>query len=261
MTQNKLYTKFALTSFKYISLICAVFLIFLEGRHIINGDLNDIRNSLQFNYHLIFRLINLISAFFFILSFFFPQNIGNISVIAFLYSIMLISFEPKNYMGILMYFFGTSVLFARGLLKRNFKIKFSILGILLFSLILTHLRFGLMNFISYFLISAGGILILSLYTFFMFSYFSNALTCEEKKMNLALYPRLTERDCRILQMIQTRTKYSVIAKKENLSEGYLKNRLHFVYEILGTGDKQGFLSYYSDWNIYYNLKELEEEAE
>ena len=92
----------------------------------------------------------------------------------------------------------------------------------------------------------------------MRGYYVNTIVLEEKKLNLALYPKLTERDCRILQKIQRGEKYVFIAKEEGLTEGSLKNRLHIVFDTLETGDKQGFLTYYSDWELYYEFVESDE---
>lgn len=189
---------------------------------------------------------------FFIGTSIFPQKIGGLSCVAYLYAFSIIPAEPENYMGLLMYFLGTSLLIARGHLKKNRKKKLIILGLILILLCLTHLRFGFRIFINYFLGTTGGILVISLYTFFMNAYYANTLVYEEKKLNIANYPKLTERDCRILQKIQKGEKYSVIAKDENITEGSLKNRLHFVFDTMETGDKQGFLSYYDDWKLYYN---------
>ncbi len=79
---------------------------------------------------------------------------------------------------------------------------------------------------------------------------------EDKKLNLASYYKLTERDCRILQKIQNGEKYSIIAKEVNITEGSLKNRLHFVFSTMETGDKQGFLSYYDDYELYFDPADL-----
>lgn len=244
-----IYTKFALRSFRIISFICAIFISLAEIFAIINLHKN-FSFFLQYrNFHNV--ILNFLVLIGLLIILVFPQKIGIMSFISFIYAYWIIIFQPNNYTGILMYFLGISLLFARGLMKKYKKIKLSILICLLYALCLTHLRFGIHNFFQYLLNTTGGILLLSLYIFFMQSYFRNVLVLEEKKLNIASYSKLTERDCRILQSIQKGIKYSVISKEENLSEGSLKNRLHIVFDTLEVGDKQGFISSYEDWELFF----------
>ena len=245
------YTKKALCCFRVISFLCAVLLIFIEVffkkvsiREILQTGILDFSSF----FSNIFNIIVIFLCLFLVL---FPTRFGILSFIAFVYSSAIIVFEPLNGMGILMYFLGTALLFARGLMNKKRKLKLIFLCIFLCLLNLTQLRYGFRNFFYYFLITLGYVFVLCFYTFFMSSYHLNTLVYEDKNLNLAKYPKLNERDYRILQKIQSGDKYANIAKDENLSEGSLKNRLHFVFDTLETGDKQGFLSLYSDWNICY----------
>lgn len=207
-------------------------------------------------YQLMTNITNILALCFFIGTSIFPQKFGGLSFIAYIYAFSIIIIEPENYMGFLMYFLGTSLLIARGHLKKNKKKKLTILGFILILLCLTHLRFGFKNFINYFVNLAGGILVISLYTFFIRGYYANTMVYEDKKLNIASFPKLTERDCRILQRIQKGEKYSVIARDENITEGSLKNRLHFVFSTMETGDKQGFLSYYDDYELFFESEDV-----
>ncbi|MCR4735989.1 MAG: hypothetical protein K5829_13395 [Treponema sp.] len=248
------YTKYALRCFRIISVIYALFLVFTEVMHFFTRTsvINIIKDA-TINYSDLFtRIVNFIVIVLFIIIAVFPKKIGLLSCTAFFYSFTIIPFEPQNYMGLLMYVLGISILLARGLMKNHKKTKLIILGCVYFALLLTHLRFGFHNFINYFVINAGGILVLALAIFFFHGYYLNTIMFEGKKLNLALYPKLNERDCRILQGIQKREKYSVIANNEGITEGTLKNRLHEVYNILECGDKQGFLSYYEDWELLFD---------
>lgn len=82
-------------------------------------------------------------------------------------------------------------------------------------------------------------------------YYLNTVYYEYKKLNIALYQGLNERDCRILKSIQQGQKYYVIAKDLNISLGHLKNRLHFIFTTIQCGDKQGFMSFYDDYDIIF----------
>lgn len=252
------YTKYALRCFRIISIVCSILLLIIEPYNIqyLTREISNLQESFPYSL-LICDIINIITLFFFMFSTFFPKKFGGLSIVAFLYATTLIIFEPENYMGILMFFLGTSLLFVRGLLKKHKKTKLILLGILLLVLCLTSLRFGVKVFLNYFITNLGGILVISIFIFFMRSYYANTLIYEDKKLNLASFPKLTERDCRILQKIQKGEKYIVIAKDENITEGSLKNRLHFVFDTMETGDKQGFLSYYDDWELYYKPDNLE----
>lgn len=38
----------------------------------------------------------------------------------------------------------------------------------------------------------------------------------------------------------------------NMAEGYLKNRLHLVFTIMEVGDRQGFMTFYDDYELSYD---------
>lgn len=248
MKRKYIYTKYALRSFRTISILCAIFLLIIEAYLLCKTSKIELRNLRL----ILTVVINLISLFFFIFTSILPHRLGSLSFIAYIYATFIIPIEPENYMGILMYFLGTALLMVRGFFKKQKKVKIYILYLFLFALNLTHLRYGFLTFLDYFVKSLGGILVLCLYTFFLQAHYINTLVYEDKKLNIASYPKLTERDCRILQRIQKGEKYSVIARDENITEGSLKNRLHFVFSTMETGDKQGFLSYYDDYELYFD---------
>lgn len=247
MKKKCIYTKFALRCFRIISILCALLLFISEIYFLYKNSQSGLRYL-----SIITITINFISLVFFIFTSIFPHKLGGLSFIAYIYACFIIPVEPENYMGILMFFLGSSLLQARGFLKKQRNTKICILCLFLFLLNLTHLRFGLFVFLDYFIKNLGGIFVICLYTFFLRTHYINTLIYEDKKLNIANYPKLNERDCRILQRIQKGEKYSAIAKEENITEGSLKNRLHYVFNVMETGDKQGFLSYYDDWDLFYD---------
>lgn len=253
MIKKIIYTKYALNCFKVISLLCALMLLFtiIHTSYFYIIPFFKTGETFPF-YEFFYTIFNAIvfGCCFFL--FFFPQKFGITSFIAFCYSAMIIPFEQENYMGIMMYFLGIALLFVRGLMRKHKKIKITIITVAFILLQFSNIRFGFKSFIRYCIISAGGILVLALYTFIVYAYNHNFLIHEDKKLNLASYNRLNERDLKILQKIQAGTKYSVIAKEMNMSEGYLKNRLHLVFTIMEVGDKQGFLSFYDDYELFFD---------
>ena len=258
MKRNSFYTKKALHCFRIISLICAILLVSVEVWSFFQGALREIRLGTNIDFYDIFNhCLNFLSILFFVFVFFLPQKFGLTSIIAFIYATSIIPFEQENYMGIMMFFLGTVILFARGLMKNYRNQKLILLSIFLSFLMLSQIRFGISLFLSSLVSNIGCILVLAVVVFFIRAYSSNNLMYEDKKLNLACYPKLTERDCEMLKSIQQGEKYSIIAKQVCLSHGSLKNRLHEVFTILETGDKQGFLSYYSDWEICYDPESVE----
>lgn len=259
MIYKLLYTKQSIRWFRIISVLCVILLAIVEGwayyRKIpFITDLNQ-----GCDYYVIFaRLVNHIAIVFFVFVSVFPQKFGFTAIIAYIYAVMIMCFEPENYMGIMMYFLGTSILFARGLLRKHQKCKLISLSVVLLCLLFTQLRFGLKSFVYHLLINLGGILILGLFTFFLRAYYSNTLMYEDKKLNLGKYKGLKSRDFKILKMIQNDVKYTVIAKQYNITLGTLKNRLHEVFDIMEVGDRQGFLSCYKDYELCYSEEGIQE---
>lgn len=240
-----------------MALLCSIILLVVEicSLHIlfIKNPGHEVSFDIQTIYH---HCYNICTIVFFIFIFFFPEKFGFTAFIAFGYAISIIPFYPENYMGILMYFLGTSILYARGFIKKHQKTKLCILTLIIVLLLLTQIRFGFLYFFEQFLSQIECILIIGLLVFFLRSYYSSNLIYQDKKLNIASFSKLNKRDCIILQKIQKGLKYTAIASEENISVGTLKNRLHFVFEIMETGDKQGFLSYYDDWELYYNPSEI-----
>ena len=253
-----LYTKKALFYFRVISILCVILLLISEIWSLFRGVLADIRIGQSVDsYIMISHFINFSVIIFFAITVFFPQKFGFTAIIAFVYSVSIIPFEPENYMGIMMFFLGSAILFARGFMKEHQKGKLITLFFFLLGLIVTQLRFGLSFFFGSLILSIGGILVLGLLVFFLRAYYSNNLVYEEKKLNIASFPGLTERDLRILKGVQAGKKYLSIGNELNLTEGTIKNRMHQIFSIMETGDKQGFMSYYSDWELYYNPQTAE----
>lgn len=72
-----------------------------------------------------------------------------------------------------------------------------------------------------------------------------------KILNLADYKGLGRSDLYLLQDILNDMTYKEIARKINGSPGALRNKISKIYKILGVGDKEGFLSTYSGYELIY----------
>ena len=63
----------------------------------------------------------------------------------------------------------------------------------------------------------------------------------------------------LLQDIMTQMKYKEIATKIHGSEGALRNKLSRIYKILEVGDRTGFLTIYSGYELIYDPEAVEKE--
>lgn len=256
---KSIYSKHALHSFRILSIFCAIVLI-IRSFFRFFYEYPQMGNTI-FVLEYLTNIINFITIIMFILLAIFPQRFGFTSIIAFMYAILIILFDHKNLIGIIMYALGIASLAARGLLKKNTKPKLYFFIVLLLGLILSTLRFGLKEFFSNSISSLGCITTLITFTFFIRCYYRGSLPIDDKKLYLSSYPKLTERDCKILKKVQQGIKYSAIAKEFNLTEGALKNRLHFVFNTLEVGDRQGFLSIYEDYELIWSLEDVDKTEE
>ena len=109
---------------RIISLIATLILLSSNIFRLINFDEN--LYAIHSNYDIITFCLNSICIALSILLLFRPSKIGFITIMAFLLSISCF-FDCNNPMAILMYFLGTSTLFARGCLKKNKSIKIILL--------------------------------------------------------------------------------------------------------------------------------------
>lgn len=198
------------------------------------------------------NIIDAIVIFLFAIIAIFPTRFGLVAYIAFIYAFEIIPTDPENYMGLLMFGLGICFLATRRFFKERRKLKICVLILIYMGVLMLNFRFGLERFPYICIHQTGGILVLVLIVFLVHNYDVDTLMFQDKKLNLAAYPGLDIRDCDILQRIQKKEKYSSIARDIALSEGALKNRLHVVFKTLGVGDRNGFLAYYSDWEIFYN---------
>ena len=257
-----LYTKYALRCFRCIALICFAVLQSSGIFHIFKSLLPHIKNGAVISIEAwCSNIIDAIVIFLLAIIAIFPTRFGLVAYIAFIYAFEIIPTEPENYMGLLMFVLGICFLAVRGFFKERRKLKICVLILIYLGVLMLNLRFGLERFVHICIHQAGGILVLALIVFLVHSYDVDTLMFQDKKLNLASYPGLDERDRDILQRIQKKEKYSSIARDIALSEGALKNRLHFVFKTLGVGDRNGFLTYYSDWEIFFNLKSAEKDLE
>ena len=156
------------------------------------------------------------------------------------------------------------VTFSTLLLRGNFnnnkkKILLTFIILYLFELLIP-LRQGFEIFINVFFQKIGTTILLGIIGFFSFEYcrqiFSNEST-NEKIMNIAKFKGLDRSDMYLLQQVLDNKKYKEIAQSIHGSEGALRNKLSKIYKILEVGDRTGFLTIYSGYELIYEPEQSE----
>ncbi|MCR5285586.1 MAG: hypothetical protein K6D95_08300 [Treponema sp.] len=198
-------------------------------------------------------IINNISLILFVFVIIFPKKLGLLSFVTFLYSSLILIFAPENNIGTLVYGLSIITLYARGMLNRQKKIKELIIIIIFFSFVLSELRFGKELFFKYLIEKTAYTFIFLLIMFFSNFYIFDMLDIQNSKhiLDLQKYPELCKRDAEWLKNLLEGDKYEKVAIDYKMSLGSVKNRFKEIFDILGVGDKKGFLNKYSDFKICY----------
>lgn len=242
------YSKLHLKIFRLLALVAIVILIICFIKNII---LDDFSSSIM---NFIFDITNLLSIFLLSIVFISPQKIGICSLISFIYSLEIILFEPNNTMGLFMYILGVVMLYARGEYN-NYRKQKNIITVIVFILLnLTQLRFEKEIFFNSLVQTIGYAFVFLAIVFFLHSAIQNDFNINNssKILNIKNYETLNVRDALWLLQIKNKVKYDAIAIESNVNLGTLKNRLKYIYSVLGVGDKQGFLNTYSTFEICYD---------
>lgn len=235
---------------RIISLLAIIILVISNTRKV---EFLGLEESVKFNLFLFAFVVNCISIILFFLLVIFPTRVEILSLVASLYGITTILFEPSNNIGILMCGLSIMSLYARGMFNKHKRIKEVIVFIVLIILIFSELRFGKEIFINCFFEKLAYIFVFLLCLFFMKAYIfdifeTNSLDC---KLDIQKFPELKKRDAEWLIEIINGEKYESIAIDYHMSLGSVKNRFKVIFNEIGVGDKKGFLNKYSDYEICY----------
>lgn len=207
--------------------------------------------------------LNVVSTILFLYIAIFPYKFAITSIIAFLYSAYIILFEPDNIMGVFLYYYAVVSLYANGFFNRSKKIKNAIFIILLVLLVLTELRFGFSIYFRAFVEKLAYTFVFIVSAFFVHAYTINLFDAisENKTLNIQNYKELTKRDALWLIDILEKKKYHSIAIEYQMTVGAVKNRFKVIYNLLGVGDKQGFINKYLDYTICFGEEILKKGSE
>lgn len=221
-------------------------------------------NILSFFSHSIFYpllITNLISISLLIVFLFFPSRIEFYSIISGIYSAFYFLFEPENAMCVFQFFIFIAILYIRGYFNHNRKFKNILTGIVFLLLWLSQLRFGLKIFFNSSIQIVSTTVTCFCVIFFINYYFKDFYSTQNKNkiLDLSKYDSLKKRDAEWLVQIKNKTKYETIAINYGMTEGAVKNRIRFIYQVLNVGDKTGFLNKYSEFKISFAGDFIEED--
>ena len=197
---------------------------------------------------------NIISAIISVWLFFHPQEFHLIGIIAFIYSINLSPYGTSDYFFIPMRFLSIATFTVRGFFKKNRIIKISLFAILYITELLIPLAYHDEYFFFNFLTRIAYTFVLFITIFFFYRYATQIASKQDVKdkiLNIAEYKGLDRSDMYLLQQVLDNVKYKEIAQKIHGSEGALRNKLSKIYKILEVGDRTGFLSIYSGYELIY----------
>ena len=199
-------------------------------------------------------IVDFCSLGFFIFLLFVPRHISVFALISFLYSfkIIIVDTLAANPIGQLLYFIGISCLLFLGYYKthRLFKIAFSILFNM--ALIATSARFGVMNLVNSYIVSFGYSLAILVIVFFTTNFLRLVHDKKTARIwDLSKYPDLTQRDKEWLKQILDERRYEEIAAESGVTVGTLKNRMHWIFNEVGVGDRIGLISTNAGYEVRF----------
>ncbi len=254
-----IYTKKFIKAVSIFSIIAAVLLTFRNGMRIFDIIVNyseyAVLSKGQLIRYISIIVNNLIFINIFVFLIFKPQKFILLGLIALFYSVdNLLSTNQVPYMGIPMFTLGIATFAIRGFFLKNKNLKISIFAAI-YVISLTIPVFYDNDFAEH-LITKIAISFITLISLFFFSEYSKQTgskqATKDKILNIALFKGLDRSDMYLLQQVLDNKKYKEIAQSIHGSEGALRNKLSKIYKILEVGDRVGFLTIYSGYELVYN---------
>ncbi|MCQ2583583.1 MAG: hypothetical protein MJ160_06725 [Treponema sp.] len=250
MSKTNVYSPTIQTLIRLISLLAIIILVVSNTVRI---ETYGIKRLFTVHHEYFTFILNCLTIFLFIGVIIFPTKLGLLSLIPFLYGSLILIFEPRNNMGILMFGLSMLTLYARGFFNKNRKIKNGIMCGIFLCLTLSEIRFGIDVFFNFFVekIAYSFILLLCLFFFNVYIFDLFETKSKKNKLDIQKFSELKKRDAEWLVEILSGEKYEALAIKYHMSLGSVKNRLKVIFDEIGVGDKQGFVNKYSDYEICY----------
>lgn len=263
MSPNKLYSNIILKAVRSISLITFFLLIFTTTRNTmiyfdtVYGKGLHIINTISF---LTGIFVNLTTIVFAVILIFYPQRFILIGIGSLLQSMSVASFYPESYMSLLMLGITIATFLVRTNQPHTKKRIFIFIGIIYIYELLIPLIYDNIDFLSFIIEKFGSTFAILICIFFFYQFAKqNGIRegSKEKVLNLAQYKDLERSDMFLLQDVLNQMKYKEIAKKIHGSEGALRNKLSKIYKILEVGDRTGFITIYSGYELIYEPESVD----
>lgn len=249
---NQLYSKKFLNAIRIFSSIAAIILILSTINVIIYGsDYNNPKEIFASPVKTI--IVNLFCLLCFILLIIFPKKFSLISLMSFLYALFIFLDEPSNLMVPLMALLSYFTLDARYFFRKNRIPKTIIFITILFFALLLEIRFGFYIFLRSMFEAVAVLFVVSLTLFFFNAKISIdvASSLQPKILVLSSFPNTNEKDVDLLKYVLQNKQYKEIAQLTFRTEGTIRNRLNKIYDILQVGDRIGFLTMYTGYEITF----------
>ncbi len=195
-------------------------------------------------------VINSLVVVLFVFVMIYPEKFGLIALACLLYSVMIHLFEEENPMGAMMFVLAMVIFYVRGFFDRHRKIRILFCVCFFLALQCSRLRFGIKIFLDIIFSDIGYMFIL-FFIILLLMLFVLRNKDNEKILNVAKFSGLKESDAEMLRRVLDNQQYKVIAIDLNQKEGSIRNRLNRVYDILGVGDRIGFITSYKGFEVSY----------
>lgn len=255
MRRDFFYSQKALLLIKAIAV--AAFIILAVCEYLLLLETSFLKT---FSYNQFFVFVeNLVIAIVCIILFFYPHRYGLIGVCSLWYSIVIATTTADNMMCIIMFLLALNTFLIRGFFVKWAKFKVVLVILVYLYEFLISLRFGFRVFIDSSVLKVGYtfVLVLSVYLYSEF-HLSKVLIGTKNKdhiLNLAEYDGVNRCDVDLLERVLRNKKYKEIAFELHGNPGTTRNRLNKLYDIIGTGDRTGFILKYTGYKIIYEADE------
>ena len=253
-----IYTKKFIKAVSIFSIMAAVLLSFRTGMRIYDIIVNyaeyEVLTKSQFLKYVSIIVDNLVFIGIFIFLIFKPEKFILIGLIALFYSIDdLLTNAQLPYMGIPMFTLCIATFAIRGFFLKNKKLKVLIICAIYVICLIVPVFYD-DNFSEHFITKIAISFVTLISVFFFTEYAkqkSTKLATKDKILNIASFKGLDRSDMYLLQQVLDNKKYKEIAQSIHGSEGALRNKLSKIYKILEVGDRVGFLTIYSGYQLIY----------
>ena len=210
-------------------------------------------NLFYHNSREIFALVvNFIVCVFCAIFIIFPTRLELVSFVCIMYAFLISVTDKTNAMNILMLYLALICFYVRGFYQKR-KIRKIIISVVFYLFIIFFpLVFPKIESIN--ILEKLGYSFICSFCFILLNDKLYRDDSEEKILNLAKYAKLTKRDAEWLNLILNKEKYESIAKDYKMSDGYVRTRVKFIYDVLEVGDKIGFINKYGNYTIVFDVE-------